>query len=495
MLTELLFHIFLNSFISLIPLISQPLYIKKHNTAPAYRFAHNSGVESLSWLSDGQILAVGCQKRNVQLYDLRVSGTNAPPVSVFAHTDAVAGIVPDNVNCPTKMVFATFGRNVGEPVKIWDARMMDSTLGEIIPPPPPQQNNHGGGVSAIAWSIRPERPGVLSVAIGNTVRTYDTRSPGSRALPVSVSYVDTDGGGDDIFVQSLSFQPQTFCDDSSGRSSSLHLPIESIASDFDAAIAVGQAASTNPFESYPHRTLAVTSQGQMKVIPESQAAPLAISKRDGRIVIGLGGTVRVGPSTDGMFKFESRSFLTNYFRALTYISLAPVRLALGPSAMEGQSILNEDISARMMRRARCFHASRYSTDARDNVRMLEEEKEKILAQEHLHLSSQKNRSQSSSSSSKEFNDVIANINQLFHCWRLIALVEHLSIDQRGSSDNEMLNSDDIAAWPAKGLIDAGVLKLLRMSSCDVPDESNNWMDTKNTSDTLFCDVFDSPMRR
>ena len=39
--------------------------------------------------------------------------------------------------------------------------------------------------------------------------------------------------------------------------------------------------------------------------------------------------------------------------------------------------------ARMMRRARCFHASQYSTDAGDNVRMLEEEKEQILAQRHF----------------------------------------------------------------------------------------------------------------
>ena len=69
--------------------------------------------------------------------------------------------------------------------------------------------------------------------------------------------------------------------------------------------------------------------------------------------------------------------------------------------MEGQSISTEDISARMMRRARCLHESRYSTDASDNVRMLEEEKELILAQErqfHLTKIQQKKLLQSSSSS-------------------------------------------------------------------------------------------------
>ena len=397
---------------------------------PVYRFAHNAGVESLSWLSNGQLLAVGCQKRNVQLYDLRVSGgSNAnvsPPISVFAHTEAVAGVVPD-VNCPNKMTFATFGRNAGEPVKIWDARMMDEPTCEITP---------GGDVGAVAWSVA--RPGVLSIAVGDAIRNYDTRSPGSRALPVGVSYVDDDE--EDVLVQCLALQPQVF-----------H---------------VGDRRS-NPSVLYPHRTLAVSSQGRMKVLPESYAAPLAISKRDGRIANGLGGgTVWIGPTTDG------------------------------PLAMEGQSILTEDVSARMMRRARCFHASRYSTDASDNVSMLEEEREKILAQELLHLRSSQNRDKKSlPKSSKDFFEVISNIDRLLHCWRWIALVENLSIDQRGSDEGGHPHSDHLVAWPAKGLTDAGVLKLLRMSSRDVADEGSSWMDNKSTSETLFCDVFDSPLRR
>jgi len=428
--------------------------------APLYRYARSSGVESLAWLSDGKILAVGCQKKNVQLYDLRIPGTNAPPISVFAHTEMVSGIVPDP-NCPTKTVFATFGRNAGEPVKIWDARSMNTTMSEIIVPPQcgagsGSTASGGGGVSAVAWSIA--RSGVLSIAVGDSIRNYDTRSPGSRALPVGVSYLDdadvdasgnAGGGGDDLFVQCLAFQPQFFA--GGGQ-------MDSTSSDSNTTTKVKK---TDPFEFYPHRTLAVSSQGQIQAIPECHAAPLAVSKRDGRIATGLGGTVWIGPTTDG------------------------------PSAMEGQSILTEDISARMMRRARCFHASRYSTDARDNVRMLEEEKGLILAQEHLHLSQKK---KLQTSSSKEFIKVISNIDQLLHCWRWIALVEYLSIDQR-SGENEIVYSEDITAWPAKGLIDAGVLKLLRMSSRDIPDESNNWMDTKSASDSLFCDVFDSPMRR
>ena len=88
---------------------------------------------------------------------------------------------------------------------------------------------------------------------------------------------------------------------------------------------------------------------------------------------------------------------------------------------------------------------------------------------------------------------------LGHCWRWIALIEHLSIEQRSETNTGHSTSieDDTFAWPAKGLIDAGVMKLLRMSSRrDNQDESGNpFMDTKKMSDTLFCDVFDSPMRR
>jgi len=380
--------------------------------SPIHRYAHNSGVQSLSWLSDlGQVLAVGCTKRNVQLYDMRISGTNAPPTSVFAHTDAVAGIVPD-LSCPTKSTFATFGINVGEPVKIWDARMMESTLTEITP------NNES--VSSISWT----RPGVLSVAIGCSIRSYDTRSPGSRSLPVGVSYLDgisTDEEDDLLSIQCLAYQPQTT-----------------------------QSTRPSSFYFYPHRTLAVTNQRQIQVIPESYTAPLAISYRDGRIASALGGTVWIGPKDKG------------------------------PSAMDGQSIINEDISARMMRRAQCFHASQYSSGSNNDIRqLLEQEKEQILAQEHLHSSQSEN-----ASKSNEFNQTISNINQLLQCWRWITSVESLCFDQMEDSE-----------WPGIGLIDSGVLNLLRMTSRDVQDVNNIRMDTKSVSETLHCDVFDSPMRR
>eukprot|EP00804_Cyclotella_cryptica_P030241 CCRYP_017117-RA/>CCRYP_017117-RA protein AED:0.04 eAED:0.04 QI:260/1/1/1/0.83/0.85/7/841/1309 len=422
---------------------------------PAYKYAHNTGVESVSWLLDGQLLAVGSQKRNLQLYDLRVSGTNAPPVSVFAHSEAVSGIVPD-VSCPTKSVFASFGCNAGEPVKIWDARMMDSTIGEIRAGP-----NSGMGVSAIAWS--PERAGFLSIAIGGTIRTYDTKAPGSRSLPVEVSYI---GGDEDSFLQDIAFQPQVFC---GAKPSSVLFPKGGVDTS-----ALEQGA-VNPFEFYPNRILVVSSKGDTDLVPESCVAPLAVSKRDGRIAHSLGSYVWIGDTTEG------------------------------PSAMEGKMLITtEDISARMMRRARCLHSFRYSTDASANVKMLEDEREQLLQQfhcDHQQHDEQPNRS--------DFDGALADINQLTRLWRWIALVEDLCrIEQREGEDNNInLNNSsmnfgsshsaytDESSWTAKGLQDAGVLKLLRLSSRDSPDDNTHWMDSKSTSEVLCCDEFDSPMRR
>jgi len=421
---------------------------------PSYRFAHNCGVESLSWLSDGQILAVGCQKRNVQLYDLRVAGTNAPPISVFAHSDVVSGIAED-VFCPTKSTFATFGTNAGEPVKIWDSRKMHGTLGEI-------RVGASCSVSAISWSTA--RPGTLSVAIGDSIGSYDTRTPGSRALPVGVSYMNN--GGENAFVQCLAPQPQLYSKRYGGRRSSTKLPLDSTTdADFEHVDTSSSAKrySTNPFEFYPHRTLVVSSKGLIEAIPEYPVAPIAISKRDGRIAHGLGGMVCIGPTTEG------------------------------PSAMEGDIRYSaEDVSAKMMRRARCLHAFRYSTNAGDNVRMLEQEKEELLAQHQHNLS----HNIKSSRALSEFIGAFTNLNQLLSSWRWIALVEYVCLDQRGDDNNNGYNNDELPALPAKGLLDAGVMKLLKISSRgEQIEDSNALMESKIISETLKCDIFDSPMRR
>lgn len=139
-----------------------------------------------------------------------------------------------------------------------------------------------------------------------------------------------------------------------------------------------------------------------------------------------------------------------------------------------------------MRRARCSNAFRYSTDALGNVRMLEEEKDKIFAEEYVCLSRRQR--------TESLQSALSNTEQLLQCWRWILLVEQLSFDERGSESNETVQPDH-TVWPASSLVDSGIMKLMRMTSRDIQDESSDWIDTKTTSETLSCDVFDSPLRR
>ncbi len=67
----------------------------KRHAAPISKLSHNTPVASLAWVMDGQTLVVGTQSRNVQLYDMRASGTNAPPLSALAHNFGVHGIEID----------------------------------------------------------------------------------------------------------------------------------------------------------------------------------------------------------------------------------------------------------------------------------------------------------------------------------------------------------------------------------------------------------------
>jgi hypothetical protein len=74
---------------------------KQRSSTPLSKLSHNSPVASLAWMMDGRTLAVGGSARTVggqstvQLYDMRVSGTNAPPISAHAHNFGVHGIEVD----------------------------------------------------------------------------------------------------------------------------------------------------------------------------------------------------------------------------------------------------------------------------------------------------------------------------------------------------------------------------------------------------------------
>ena len=151
--------------------------------APAHRFSHNTSVASLSWL-EANVLAVGTFQK-IQLYDIRMAGTNTPPVSKVAHNDIVAGIEVDPYRTDLQ-VFATFSDGASDPVKVWDARNMDMPFLEI------KTSNFGGRtntahvVSSIEWF------GMASLAItcADTIRIFDTQS--NRPVLTSLYHSQSD---------------------------------------------------------------------------------------------------------------------------------------------------------------------------------------------------------------------------------------------------------------------------------------------------------------
>jgi len=338
--------------------------------SPSSRFARNVGVASVNWLDNGALLAVGTAVRNMHLYDLRIRGSNSPPVSAAAHSAEVSGIISD----PTRpSIFATFSQfSMNDPVKLWDIRKMDRCLVEI---------KTGEGVSDVEFSTY--SPGLLCVSVGDNIRFYDITgaSAGQQNLmtrPVLIRSINTNT---DDGVQCMAFPT--------------NLP--------------GTPSGRNENELYPRRVLVTSRSGVVSNIPTDMFAPLAISSRDGRIAHGSGGPT-------------------------LWMSAA----ISGSSVLEYSCSTSEtDISGIMMRRARCLQA--YSTDAAANLQMLS-----------LEGDAAKNENVSSYSRQK-----------LLAAWNWVLKIETLSNEQRAEAVTSQTYTEDLQ-WPAKGLCDAGVQKLLRM---------------------------------
>ena len=412
---------------------------KRTMASPLFKLSHNSGVASLAWLLEGgQTLAVGGQQRNIQLYDLRVSGTSSatPPISAFGHNFGVHGIEVDPFR-PHQ--FATFSRAVGESIKIWDARRMDAVVSEIKVSSMTGTSNADSTVTAssyvssLRWSAR--ETGVLSVAMGNVVLDYDTMS----SRPV-LSRVNRAKGP----ILDMALYPGTFPADSGpGSSETAPVPNAGFLSTTAQQLQTSQreiARATKRIhddqlisELYPQRMLVVLADRSVQDMAKHTIAPLAISRRDGRVVHALGKNLFLGSTRTG------------------------------PSAMESLSIQkDEDISATMMRRARCLHAARYSMDTASNIQVLTEEMS-------LHRFS-------------------PDHDALLRLWTWIDRIEALctapSAEEMGSQD------DGGIFWASKGFDETGVWKLLKMG-----DDTQEASDENMRSDSLSCDLYDSPARR
>ncbi len=221
---------------------------------------------------------------------------------------------------------ATYCRAVGEPVKLWDVRRMDSVVSEI------KISNSTGSrtsqsssapyanqskVETVRWSTA--ESGVLSVAAGESIQDFDTSS-GSRPVLIRVNHCRHGGSIQDIALYNRPNVPTTEPDQNTNISTRL----------------VNALYSRRMIVMLEDRTLCDLAK-------HGGAAPVAISHRDGRIVHALGPTVWVGFSTSG------------------------------PSAMERSKFGDDDdISATMMRRARFLCQSRYSMSTSQNIKVTNE---------------------------------------------------------------------------------------------------------------------------
>jgi len=292
-------------------------------------------------------------------------------------------------------IFATFSEGAGEPVKLWDTRRMDSPTSEIKTSTFACRDDLSI-ISSIKWSTL--SPGTLAIVSEDTIRTFDTL--GNRPLLSRIMYSPSD-------IKCIAFQPSATYDcinndDLSGATKMI----------------------------YPRRLLTVTSGRKVNATPNFQSAPLSISARDGRIAHSFGNAVWTGSAS------------------------------IGPSAIEKTvPSHDEDISAVMMRRARCLHVASYSTDPASNLIMLSKE-----------YSQDKSNGKGGASNNQE----------LWRLWNWIERVEFLCEDAF-----ELEESGEQSLWPVKSLVDAGATHLLHMD-----DEVDEGM----KSESLQCITYDSPMR-
>jgi len=441
----------------------------KKTTMPLSKFSYNSPVASLAWMMDGQTLAVGGQQRTIQLYDLRMSTYDSrklAPLSAFAHESGVHGIElhPHRPN-----LMATFCRTVGEPVKLFDIRRMDSVVSEIrltsndistsgvgststtsMGTTSMQRNQHVKA-EAIQWSIL--ESGMLSVATGESVQEYDTNS-GSRPSLVRVSRVSKAGktikaiafyrGKERITQQN---DDSVVSIDVDGKSNTMMLQ--------ERKESKGNILDNQKYRSnkllpllYPQRMLAVLEDQTIVDMAKDTNAPLAISRRDGRIVHALGPHLFMGRSNEG------------------------------PSAMEknmkkkGNEMQqdDEDISATMVRRARCLQTNQYSMNPELNIKLLSRE---IEGEEDI--------DRYRSSLLPKYSN-----RALLRLWGWIERVESLSYQEVDDTDEDLRT--------AKPLLNAGVIQILGMNTQNY--DGNDMVDEQtNFSETFACNIYDSPSRR
>lgn len=125
---------------------------------------------------------------------------------------------------------------------------------------------------------------------------------------------------------------------------------------------------------------------------------------------------------------------------------------------------DEDISAQMMRRAKYVRNVRYSMDAALNIQIFSKES-------------------TENEDCEESNGMLPSCRMLIRLWSWIEHVEMLC-----------MNSGGLEKWPAKGLADSGVWRLLGMDEATNDGFMSN-EDVVTLDESLSYNTFDSPQRR
>ncbi|KAI2499622.1 Zinc-ribbon like family [Fragilaria crotonensis] len=365
--------------------------VTQSTSSPLLKVCHNSAVTSLEWLQGGQTLAVGCQMRPLMLYDFRVS--SSPPITVW-EAESVHGMRANQFTLATfsksTSAFGNNHNNTSNPIQLWDLRSLETPFAEI-------KLDHNQDPTTIEWS----RPGVLSVAMDNRILHYNVTT--SKPALVGQTYAP--------------------------------LPILDMA-----MLAPDQ-----------ERFLVVLEDKSVIDVSKHTTAPLAVSKRDGRIV----------------HAFEDHLWNMNHH---------PIRT----STINDDN--DDDISIIMKTRAGGGdEGQRYSMDAVMNIDVL-------------------------STPSLEDDKIPNNKNlSLVELWRWIARME--SHQQHQQQNIPTSNPTTTTPFPNMTLTDGGVWRLLEMdlqsSSSLVPDSlsSDDGTTTNSTAavvveaESLDLVFYDSNARR
>lgn len=153
---------------------------------------------------------------------------------------------------------ASFSRVAGKPIKLWDIRRMDSTLGEVrVVSSSSSPDTINDTVEAIKWGIH--EPGILTVATGGSFHDFDTRI---CSRPTLVGVRHTHRGPR---IRDFALYPS--------RDGMGDLP--------------------NPLVDtlYNHRVLTVLDGGEIFDMAKHTHAPISISHRTGQIFHSLGSSL------------------------------------------------------------------------------------------------------------------------------------------------------------------------------------------------------------